>query len=73
MTQDQLQQEISEIEFLEKEYKLTKHNLYNNYKLHPQYTTSLKATITRYYKNMDRLKEVLRNSEKPNSQNEIRR
>jgi uncharacterized protein YnzC (UPF0291/DUF896 family) len=66
MTQDQLQQEISEIESLEKEHNLTKHNLYNKHKLHPQYTTSLKATITRYYKNMEKLKEVLRNSEKQN-------
>jgi hypothetical protein len=38
--------------------------LYNNLKLHPKYTTSLKATITRYYKNMEKLKDVLRNSEK---------
>jgi hypothetical protein len=66
MTKEQLQQEISEIEFLEKQHNLTKHNLYNNLKLHPQYTTSLKATIYRYYKNMEKLKEVLRNSEKPN-------
>jgi hypothetical protein len=66
MTEEQLKQEISEIESLEKKHNLTKHNLYNNLKLHPQYTTSLKATITRYHKNTEKLKEVLRNSEKSN-------
>jgi DNA replicative helicase MCM subunit Mcm2 (Cdc46/Mcm family) len=64
MTEEQLKQEISEIESLEKQHNLTKHNLYNKHKLHPKYTTSLKSRLTKYYKNMEKLKEVLRNSEK---------
>jgi hypothetical protein len=66
MTQEQLQQEISEIEFLEKEYKLTHHKLYRKLGLYPKYTTSLKDSIISYFERKEKLKEVLRNSEKTN-------
>jgi hypothetical protein len=63
MTNEQLQNELDEIKSLEVQHNLTKHNLYNKRKLHPQYMNSLRATITRYYNNMERLKEVLREKE----------
>jgi len=63
MTEQQLQNELKKIESLEVKHNLTKHKLYKVLGLHPKFTESLKETITRYYNNMEKLKEVLREKE----------